>query len=302
MSGLNKKLNCIMPAMLTPLHQDGSFDEKGMEKLVQHLCSKGMSTLVPLGYTGEGRAFTLPVRKEIIRVVKESAPKGTTVIAGCMGDSTRLILEQIEDAADAGVEMVLVPPTDFFWLTDWELENLFCELDQNTALPIVIYNCNENHHFIKPEIMTRLAMKKNIVGLKQSTDIIPLHEMYDSVGKLEDFTLISGHEFILYPALTLGLRSFIMGAPGNITPKMCMDIKKLYLNGEYEKCRELYERFVGFYRELYSYPYPMCMSQMKGCMEIAGLFERWMHSPVKPITNEDLKKLEKTLIKYDIEI
>ena len=302
MSVLNEKLNCIMPAMLTPLHQDGSFDDKGMERLVKHLCSKGMKTLVPLGYTGEGRAFTLPVRKEIIRVVKDSAPEGTNVIAGCMGDSVALLLEQIEDAAEAGAEMVLVPPTDFFWLTDWELENLFNELDKYTALPIVIYNCNENHHFINPEIMNRLAQKKNIVGLKQSTDIIPLHEMYDSVGMMEDFTLISGHEFILYPALTLGLRSFIMGAPGNITPKMCMDIKELYLKGEHEKARQLFERFVSFYRELYAYPYPMCMSQMKGCMEIAGLFGRWMHSPVKAITDEDMKKLEKTLNKYDIEI
>lgn len=299
-----KIFNGIMPAMLTPLHKDGSFDEKGMKNLVQHISAAGIKTFLPLGYTGEGRAFEGSVCAEVVKTVKEAIPSDGIVIAGAMGDSTKLILKRIEEVKSAGADMVLVTPSDFFWLTDSELERQFITLDKETSLPIVIYNCNENHHFIKPEIMRRLSQCKNLVALKQSTDLMLLNDMKYALDQEQpdNFTLVCGNEFILYPALTIGLRSFIMGGPGNISPQLCVDIRQSYLDGDIDRSRDLYERHVRFYRELYSnFPqYPMVMPQMKAIMEIMGICERWVHAPADSCSDKDMIEIEKLMKKYEI--
>lgn len=299
-----KQMSSIMPAMLTPLNKDGSFDKEGMKNLVQYMWDSGIRTFVPLGYTGEGRAFRDEERSEIIKTVRECLPEDSLLIAGAMGDSTRLILDRIDSAKEAGADMVLVTPSDFFWLTDAELENLFIDLDKNTSLPIMIYNCNENHHFIAPDMMARLANCKNLVALKQSTDLMPLNDMKYALDQAQpdDFTLVSGNEFILYPALAMGFEKFIMGGPGNISPGLCVDICESYFAGDTEKSKELFVRHLDFYRELYfNFPqYPMAMPQMKAAMEILGVCKRWVHAPAASCTDADVLEVEKLMKKYKI--
>lgn len=299
-----KQMSSIMPAMLTPLNKDGSFDKEGMKNLVQYMWDSGIRTFVPLGYTGEGRAFRDEERSEIIKTVRECLPEDSLLIAGAMGDSTRLILDRIDSAKEAGADMVLVTPSDFFWLTDAELENLFIDLDKNTSLPIMIYNCNENHHFIAPDMMARLANCKNLVALKQSTDLMPLNDMKYALDQAQpdDFTLVSGNEFILYPALAMGFEKFIMGGPGNISPGLCVDICESYFAGDTQKSKELFMRHLNFYRELYfNFPqYPMAMPQMKAAMEILGVCKRWVHAPAASCTDADVLEVEKLMKKYKI--
>lgn len=296
-------LKAITPALITPLKKDGSFDEAGMKKLVTRLVKKGARTLLPLGYSGEVRAFDKAERRRIIEVVREAAGDDVLIIAGALGDSTQIIKEYSDDAADAGADMTLITPTDFFFLTDEELRGLFLRLNEIVKIPIMIYNCPENHHYCSPELMAELAKLENIKALKQSTTTDKIQNMLQAIDPRDDFIMISGDEFEFFPAMCLGVQGFVMGGPGNICPELCTSIWDNYKAGKLDQARAEYFRLVSFFRELYySLPYPMVISQIKGVMEIAGVCERWMKHPVKEVTASDLKIIEKMVRRHNIQI
>lgn len=303
MSAITEKLKCVTPALVTPMKRDGAFDEAGMRKLVDYVVKRGMTTVFILGYCGEGRALTRPQRRRVIEVVRETAPADVLVIAGAMADSADMIVEYCDDAAATGADMALATPTDFFFLTDEELEGLFVDLNQRIKLPLMIYNCPENHHYVSPEIMVRLAKLPRIMALKQTSTTHKIQDMQMALDPRDDFIMLSGDENVFFPALCMGVEGFIMGGPGNFSPKACKDMFDGFKKGDAESVRACYMHHATFWKELYqSLPYPMAMPQIKAVMEIAGVCERWVHRPVKPVTDGDMKIVERLLKKYEIEV
>lgn len=302
MSSLTEKLKCVTPALLTPMKRDGGLDEAGMDRLVKYVTGKGMNTLFILGYCGEGRALSRPQRRQVVEMVKAAAPAGTVIIAGAMADSTDAIVEYAEDAKEAGADMVLATPTDFFFLTDEELEGLFVSLNDRLPLPLMIYNCPENHHYVNPDMMARLAKLPRIQALKQTSITHKIQDMQMTLDPKDDFIMLSGDENVFYPALCMGVEGFIMGGPGNFSPAACKAMFDDYRKGETESVRQRYMHHAAFWKELYGLPYPMAMPQIKAVMEIAGVCERWVHAPVKPVTDADMKRIEALLKKYEIQL
>jgi dihydrodipicolinate synthase/N-acetylneuraminate lyase len=298
-----ERLKCVTPALVTPLKKNGTFDEAGMKNLVKYLVNRGMNTLFILGYSGECRAFNRAERRRITEVTREAAGKDVLIISGAMGDSTQIIQEFSDDAADAGADMTLLTPTDFFFLTDDELKSLFVRLADNAKIPFMIYNCPENHHYVNAEMMAELAKHPNILALKQSTGVDKIQTMLQTINPKENFILLSGDEFVYYPAMTLGVQGFIMGGPGNIMPEKCNEILDNYRKGNNDAAREEYMKLISFFRELYTtLPYPMVISQIKAVMEIVGVCERWMRHPVREVSNEHMRVIEDMLKRHNVKV
>ncbi len=296
------RLKCVTPALLTPLHKDGSLDEASLKKLINRVVSAGMKTLFMLGYTGEVRALKKEERQRVIEVTRATAGPDAYIIAGCLGDSSDIIEEHCQVAYEAGADMVLITPTDFFHLNDTELEGLFVRLNQTVQLPIMIYNCPENQHYVSAEMLARLAKLDKIQALKQSTSTDKVQKILLTLDPKDNFIMVSGDEFEYFPAMCLGVEGFIMGGPGNITPKTCIDILDAYQGGKFEESRKMYLDFVSFYDELYnSLPYDV-ISVIKATMEIAGVCERWMKHPTMAVSDEDMLKIKDMIKRHNIKL
>lgn len=209
-----ERLKTITPALLTAWNEDGTLDEASYRKLVRRCTDAGMQTLFILGYTGEVRAMKKEERRRVIELTREEA-KDALIIAGCLGDSSDIIEEHCEVAYEAGADMVLITPTDFFHLNDEELEGLFVRLNKTVKLPIMIYNCPENQHYVNEKILARLAKLDKIQALKQSTTTDKIQKILLALDKKDNFIMVSGDEFEFFPAMCLGVEGFIMGGPGN---------------------------------------------------------------------------------------
>ena len=55
-----KDLAGVLPALISPLHADGTVDEAGVERLVEHVIGGGVTGLLALGSTGETASLPLP--------------------------------------------------------------------------------------------------------------------------------------------------------------------------------------------------------------------------------------------------
>ncbi|NLF28499.1 MAG: dihydrodipicolinate synthase family protein [Clostridiales bacterium] len=300
MNNIVEKLKCVTPAILTPLNKDETIDEMGLRRVVRNVVDAGMKTIFALGYTGEVRAFAKEERRRVIEIVRDEAGADILIVAGALGDSTLLIEEHCEAAYEAGADMVLITPTDFFFLNDTELEELFVRLNDTVKLPIMIYNCPENHHYVTPDMLSRLSKLEKIQALKQSTTTDKIQSILLKVDPKENFIMVSGDEFEFFPAMCLGVEGFIMGGPGNITPGMCVSMLESYKKGDFEAARAEYMRFVAFYEELYnSLPYNV-IAVIKAAMEVLGVCDRQMRHPVRSVSDQDMEKIREMMIRHGI--
>lgn len=298
---IQQRLKCVTPALATPLKKDGSFDPEGMSRLVKYVMSKGMTNIFVLGYAGEVLAFSREERMEIIRTARKAAGPNTLLIAGVMDDSTKLILQHIQDAKESGADLALTTPTDFVHCTDEELESCFMRLAKEAALPFIIYNCPENQHYISPILMNKLLKEEKIVGLKETSNIAKIQQMLLHLEPNPDAVMMSGEEFVFYPAMALGVEAFIMGGPGNILPAQSIEIFQDYKAGKQKEARNEYMKMIAFLSELYfGLPYPTMMPQIKAVLEIWGICGRWMTHPTAALSDEHMETVRKLLEKYNI--
>lgn len=301
MRNIVKEMKYVMPALATPVNRDGSFDAEGMTQLVKYVMEHGMKTLFVLGYAGECLAFSREERRKIIETTRLAAGPDVLIMAGVMDDSTNLVERHICDAQEAGADVALTTPTNFVHCTDDELRDFFLELNDRTKLPLFIYNCPENQHYISPEIMAELAKMENIVGLKETSNVDKIQKMMLSVPNSDKFVMVSGEEFVYYPAMALGVEGFIMGGPGNILPQLSLQIFDDYQAGKMDDARAGYLKMISFLRELYfTLPYPTMMPQIKAVLEIAGVCGRYMTKPTRSVSDEDMDRIREMMKRHEI--
>src|SRR5258708_38137339 len=75
-------LSGVLPALVSPLHRDGSADEAGIKRLVEHAISGGVHGLLALGSTGEGAALGERTRWQVLTSVVNAAADRVPVICG----------------------------------------------------------------------------------------------------------------------------------------------------------------------------------------------------------------------------
>lgn len=296
-----ENLKTVIPALATPLKEDMSFDESGMHNLVKYVQANGMTTLFVLGYAGECLALDRNMRKQVVRTAKQASKPGTVLIAGTMDDSSPLTETHIHDAYESGADLALMTPPNFYPLSQEELIDYFVRVADKSEIPIIIYNCPENQHYLEPHTINELAHHKKIIALKETSDINKIQKMILKVDKRNDFLLLSGEEFIFYSAMGFEIDGFIMGGPGNILPRQCTEIHGAYKNGDLIAAREQFLKIAAFLYELYNVPYKAALPQIKTVLELYGICGRQMIHPVRKVSEEHVKVISDLLRKHGIQ-
>ncbi|HAC46538.1 MAG TPA: dihydrodipicolinate synthase family protein, partial [Chloroflexi bacterium] len=62
-----EELSGVLPALVSPLHRDGSADESGIKRLVDHVITGGVHGLLALGSTGEGASLGERIRWQVLK-------------------------------------------------------------------------------------------------------------------------------------------------------------------------------------------------------------------------------------------
>src|SRR5216683_1194440 len=68
-----EELAGVLPALASPLKRDGTVDEPGVTRLVEHVLDGGVSGLVPLGSTGETASLDETSRRSLLGSVVKAA-------------------------------------------------------------------------------------------------------------------------------------------------------------------------------------------------------------------------------------
>ena len=223
----------IIPPIITPLTEDGKFNEPVFRQMINYLIDEGVHGIFPLGTTGEFYAFTNEEAKHILMVAKEEARGRVPVYAGANHITTRGVIELVKIAEEVGCDAVSVLTPMFISQSQEEIYEYYVKIAASTKLPIIIYNNKPKTNVtVEPATVARLAKIDNIVGIKDSTGDFTNTEEYLRLTRDNDsFSVLLGRDTLIYAGLCYGAAGAIASC-ANIAPRIAADIYDKYVEGD----------------------------------------------------------------------
>lgn len=194
-------LGKVLTAIVTPFREDESVDFDAFQRLAHHLVENGSDGIVVAGTTGENPTLTDGERLDLFRAAVDSIGDRATVVAGTGTYSTAHSIHLSEEAAEIGVDALLVVTPYYSKPPQRGIVQHFAAISDATDRPIVVYNIPSRVVVnIQPETMTALAEIENVKAVKQAHDDLAEAKHIVDIG----LDLYAGDDNLLRPFLELG--------------------------------------------------------------------------------------------------
>lgn len=243
-------------ALVTPMHTDGSIDNKALEDLVEwHIASK-TNALVIAGTTGESATLTAEEKNQLIsKVVKQVAGR-IPVIAGTGTNNTQTTLKLTADAKKAGADACLVVTPYYNKPTQKGLYQHYKLLADQSDLPIILYNVpGRTGCDLLPETIEQLAKLKTIIGIKEATGKLERGvDIRQRCGK--DFYIYSGDDETALKLMQQGAEG-VISVTANVAPEKMQQMCEAALMGNHSLAEKINQELMPLHQRLFSESNPI---------------------------------------------
>src|ERR1700722_15663654 len=159
-----------IPALVTPMHEDGSLDWQSYRALVDWHVEAGTDAIVVMGSTGEAATVSMEEHRDLIQAAVSHARGRIPIIAGTGANSTSEAIELTQFARDAGVTAALSVVPCYNKPTQGGLFAHYKAVAEAVDIPLILYNVpGRTIADLSNETVFRLAEIPNIAGIKDAT-------------------------------------------------------------------------------------------------------------------------------------
>lgn len=213
------ELNGILPAILSPLDDDGKLNVAAYEKLLDRVYTAGVHGIYVAGQTGEGTLLPMEERKLLAEISLHNSPKSAQVIVHIGSYRTQDAVDLAKHASKIGVTAVSsLPALGLFSFA--EIKTYYQTVVAASDVPFLVYFFPA----LAPPIQTvehlqELCEIPNVAGMK-FTD----YNLY-RMERVKRFcrALYNGHDEVLAAGLLMGADGGI-GTFYNLIPEMFLDV------------------------------------------------------------------------------
>jgi 2-dehydro-3-deoxy-D-pentonate aldolase len=296
---LPRPLGGVITAMVTPLDQDLNLDQKGLERLVEHLIAGGVHGIFILGTTGEAPNLPYDVRFAVIEQTCKLAGTRVPVIVGITDTSHKDAIRTAAKSYECGALAVVAAPPYYFQVSQADLLNYFKRLALESPLPLFLYNAPLNtHHWIEVETAIQLAAESNVAGLKDSgLKMGYFHAVREGVRDRSDFILLVGPDDLLAEAVLLGAHGGMAGG-SNVWPRLFVALYEAAATGDLSRVGALQQRAMQFDTAIYRSANPL--RGLKCALSILGICGTDMTLPLQPYSQNERDQVENYLQTVDV--
>ena len=229
----------IYVAMMTPF-EDGRVNEAVVRQMVDFVIEKGVDGIFPISSVGEFIHLDFEEKVLLMQVVHDQARGRVAVTPGIASTRPKDCIQLAQKAQEIGCAAVVVAPPYYYPISQDNMERHFEMICDAVDLPVILYNIPLFATPISYDVVKRLARKKNVVAMKDSSgSMVDLLHYMDKIRLIgEDLSVLVGREDILFPALMMGAKG-CMTATSGILPEAMVGIYRAWKAGDYDKAREL---------------------------------------------------------------
>ena len=226
-----EKYKGIFTALLTPFDKENKVNEKELEKLVKFCLNKGVKGFYVGGSTAEAFLLSTDERKQIMDVVKSTAPDATLIAH--IGSINELALH----AKKLSYDVISSVAPFYYKFTFEEIKNYYFRLADKAELPMLVYHfpafsgvnmgINEMGQFLNDD---------RFLGIKYTSN--DFFTMEQCKSNFPDKIVYNGFDEMFLAGLSMGADGGI-GSTYNFMADKFVKIKELFNSSEIEKAKEI---------------------------------------------------------------
>ncbi|TDG09514.1 4-hydroxy-tetrahydrodipicolinate synthase [Paraburkholderia guartelaensis] len=268
-----------IPAIVTPMHEDGSLDLPAFRKLIDWHVEEGTDALVVVGTSGESATLDVEEHILMIKTAVEHAAGRMPIIAGAGGNSTAEAIELTKHAKEVGAQASLQVVPYYNKPTQEGMYRHFAKIAEDVDLPVILYNVpGRTVADMANETILRLAEVPGIIAVKEATGNI------DRAAHLikhapKGFKIFSGDDPTAIALMLLGGHGNI-SVTANVAPRQMSDLCKAALAGDAKTARAIHMKLLSLHKNLFieSNPIPV-----KWALQELGRIEGGIRLPLTPL-------------------
>lgn len=277
----------VFPALPTQFHEDLSVDIDGTMRHFEALLDAGVHGMVLLGTIGENNSLTPEEKREVLRAGVEVARGRIPVLTGVSEFTTAAACRYAADAAEIGVDGLMVLPAMAYRADRREAVAHFRSVAAASPLPILCYNNPKVYGVdLTPDVFVELADVETIVAIKEASgDPRRLTDIVNAVG--DRYILFAGLDDVVLESVMLGAVGTVFGVV-NAFPAETIYMWELATRGEWDKALEIYRWMMPL---LHLDDHPKLVQYMKLMSQECGYGHERVRPPRLPLVGEERERI-----------
>ena len=281
-----------IPALITPMLEDGKVDYPTLRKLIDWHVAEGTDGLVIVGTSGESPTVNVDEHREILRVSVEQAAKRIPIIAGCGANSTAEAISLAKYAESIGADAQLQVVPYYNKPTQEGLFQHFKAIAEATPkLPVILYNVpGRTVADLQHDTVLRLAQVPGIIGIKEATGNIERAQwLIRDVPKA--FAVFSGDDATAVALMLCGGAGNI-SVTANVAPRQMHELCMAALRGDVEEAMRIQFQLLPVHKNLFVEANPI---PVKWAMQRMGLCGPTLRLPMTELSESQQPVVEAAL-------
>ena len=281
-----------IPAMVTPMLEDGSVDYASLRKLIDWHIAEGTDCIGVVGTTGESPTVNVEEHREIIRVSVEQAKGRVPIMAGCGANSTAEAIELAKFAKSVGADCQLQVVPYYNKPTQEGLYQHFKAIAEAVPnLPVILYNVpGRSVADMQHETVLRLAQVPGIVGIKEATGNIERAQwLIRDLPK--EFAVYSGDDPSAVALMLCGGKGNV-SVTANVAPRLMHELCVAAMAGNIQKAMEIQFKLMPMHKNLFVEANPI---PVKWAMARMGLCGGTLRLPMTELSKSQQPVVETAL-------
>ena len=281
-----------IPALITPMLENGSVDYVSLRKLIEWHIAEGTDCIGVVGTTGESPTVNVEEHREIIRVSVEQAKGRVPIMAGCGANSTSEAIELAKFAKSVGADCQLQVVPYYNKPTQEGMYQHFKAIAEAVPdLPIILYNVpGRSVADMQHETVLRLAQVPGIVGIKEATGNIERAQwLIRDLPK--EFAVYSGDDPTAVALMLCGGRGNV-SVTANVAPRLMHELCVAAIAGDVKKAMEIQFKLMPVHKNLFVEANPI---PVKWAMARMGLCGGTLRLPMTELSQSQKPVVEAAL-------
>ncbi len=273
----SSRLDGIFTALVTPFLENGEIDWPAFDALLDRQLAAGIAGLVPVGTTGEAATLS---EKEALAVISHTVKRANGkayVLAGTGSNSTTKTINSTKQAADAGVDGVLLVTPYYNKPSQQGLMAHYEAVADCALVDNVLYSVPGRAGIAIDAITAgRLSKSRNnIIAIKEAGgDPARVTQLHRECG--DDFIIHCGDDGLALPFYALGARG-LTSVLSNYDPEICVALYHAWKSGDTERARTLHELIAPLAKALFIDSSP---SPVKRALSLHGYMSDQVRLPL----------------------
>ncbi|WP_114637555.1 4-hydroxy-tetrahydrodipicolinate synthase [Polynucleobacter necessarius] len=274
-----------MPAIVTPMFEDGSLDYASLRSLLDWHVSEGADGIVIVGTSGESPTVSVEEHCELIRVTVEQIAGRIPVIAGTGGNSTIEAIELTQFAKKVGADASLQVVPYYNKPTQEGMFAHFKKIAESVDLPVILYNVpGRTVADLAGDTVVRLAGVPGIIGIKEATGSLERGTLLINDLKRaghENFSVFSGDDLTAAMLMLMGGKGNI-SVTANIAPRLMRELCVAAMSDDVKRTREIQYQLIAVHKAMFTEANPI---PVKWALHEMGKITAGIRLPLTPLSN-----------------